>query len=48
MLLEITCEEVETHTHGFVHLEHHMEAQDTEPKQRVEMIADFEQQLLEV
>jgi hypothetical protein len=29
MLLDITCEEVETCTHGIVHLEHHVEAQDS-------------------
>jgi hypothetical protein len=27
MLLNITCEEVETRTHGIVHLEHHLETQ---------------------
>jgi hypothetical protein len=26
MLLDIICEEVETRTHGIVHLEHHVEA----------------------
>jgi hypothetical protein len=26
MLLNITCEEVETRTHGIIHLEHNMEA----------------------
>jgi hypothetical protein len=26
MLLDITCEEVETYTHGIVHLENHEEA----------------------
>jgi hypothetical protein len=25
MLLDITCEEVETHTHRIIHLEHHVE-----------------------
>jgi hypothetical protein len=30
MLLDITREEVETRTHGIIHLEHHMEVQDTE------------------
>jgi hypothetical protein len=48
MLLDITCEEVETCTHGIVHLEHHVEAQDAELKERVEMITDLEQQLLEL
>jgi hypothetical protein len=39
---------VETCTHGIVHLEHHVEAQDTELEERAEMIADLEQQLLEL
>jgi hypothetical protein len=38
MLLDITREEVETRTHGIVHLEHHMEAQDTELEERAEMM----------
>jgi hypothetical protein len=42
MLLNITCEEVETRTHGIVHLEHHVESQDTELDERVEMIAVLE------
>jgi predicted RNase H-like nuclease (RuvC/YqgF family) len=48
MLLDITQEEVETRTHGIIHLEHHMEVQDTELEERVEMIANLEQQLLEL
>jgi hypothetical protein len=48
MLLDITHEEVETRTHGIVHLEHHIEAQDTELEERAEMITDLEQQLLEL
>jgi hypothetical protein len=48
MLLDITCEEVETRTHRIVHLEHHMEAQDTELEERAEMIVDLEQQMLEL
>jgi hypothetical protein len=48
MLLDITREEVETRTHGIVYLEHHMEAQDAELEERVEMITDLEQQLLEL
>jgi hypothetical protein len=48
MLLNITCEEVETRIHGIVHLEHHMEAQDTELEERAEMIVDLEQQMLEL
>jgi hypothetical protein len=42
MLLDITREEVETHTHGIVHLEHHVEAQDAKLEERVEMIVDLE------
>jgi hypothetical protein len=30
MLLDITHEEVDIPTHGIIHLEHHMEAQDAE------------------
>jgi hypothetical protein len=48
MLLDITCEEVETRTHGIVHPEHHVEAQDAEIEERAEMIADLEQQMLEL
>jgi hypothetical protein len=48
MLHNITREEVETRTHGIVHLEHHVEAQDAELEERAEMIADLEQQLLEL
>jgi hypothetical protein len=48
MLLDITREEVETRTHGIVHLEHHMETQDTKLEERVEMITVLEQQLLEL
>jgi hypothetical protein len=48
MLLDITQEEVEIHTHGIVHLEHHMEAQDAELEERAKMIADLEQQLSEL
>jgi hypothetical protein len=48
MLLDITREEVETRTHRIVYLEHHMEVQDVELEERAEMIADLEQQLLEV
>jgi hypothetical protein len=48
MLLDITREEVDIHTHGIVHLENHMEMQDAELKERAEMIADLEQQLLEL
>jgi hypothetical protein len=48
MLLDITHEEAETRTHGIVHFEQHVKAQDTELEERVEMIADLEQQLLEL
>jgi hypothetical protein len=48
MLLDITREEVETRTHGIIHLEHHMEVQDTELEERAETIANLEQQLLEL
>jgi hypothetical protein len=46
MLLNITREEVETHTHGIIHLEHHVEVQDAELEEMAEMITDLEQQLL--
>jgi hypothetical protein len=48
MLLDITRKEVETRTHGIIHLEHHVEVQDVEIEERAEMIADLEQQLLEL
>jgi hypothetical protein len=48
MLLDITREEVETRTHGIIHLENHVETQDAELEERVERIADLEQQLLEL
>jgi hypothetical protein len=48
MLLDITREEVETRTHGIIHLEHHVEVQDAELEERVETIANLEQQLLEL
>jgi hypothetical protein len=35
-------------THGIVHLEHHVETQDAKIEERAEMIADLEQQLLEL
>jgi hypothetical protein len=46
MLLDITSEEVVTRTHGIIHLEHHVEMQDDELEERVEMIANLEKQLL--
>jgi hypothetical protein len=42
LLLDITWEEVETRTHGIIHLEHHVEVQDAELEERVEMIANLE------
>jgi hypothetical protein len=48
MLLDITHEEVDTHTHGIIHLEHHMETQDDELEERVETITNLEQQLLQL
>jgi hypothetical protein len=48
MLLDITHEEVETRTHRIIDLEHHVEVQDTELEERAEMIANLEQQLLEL
>jgi hypothetical protein len=48
MLLDITREEVETHTHWIIHLEHHVEVQDAELEERAETIANLEQQLLEL
>jgi hypothetical protein len=48
MLLDITPEEVETRTHGIIHLEHHVEVQDTKLEDRVEMVTNLEQQLVEL
>jgi hypothetical protein len=48
MLLDITREEVDIHTHRIIHLEHHVEAQDVEHEERAEMITNLEQQLLEL
>jgi hypothetical protein len=48
VLLGITREEAETRIHRILHLENHMEAQDAELEERTEMIADLEQQLLEL
>jgi hypothetical protein len=47
MLLDITHDEVDIRTHRIIHLEHHVEAQDVNVKERAEMIANLEQQLLE-
>jgi hypothetical protein len=48
MLLDITREEVETHTHLIIHLEHHVEVQDAKLEERALTIANLEQQLLEL
>jgi hypothetical protein len=48
MLLDITREEVDTRTHGIMHLEHHMKTQDTELEERVETIFNLKQQLLQL
>jgi hypothetical protein len=48
MLLDITREEVDICTHEIIHLENHVEGQDVLLEERVEVIADLEQQLLEL
>jgi hypothetical protein len=48
MLLHIAREEVDICTHGIIHLENHVETQDVELEERVEIITDLEQQLLEL
>jgi hypothetical protein len=48
MLLDITREEADIRTHGIVHLEHHVEAQYAKLEERAELIANLEQQLLEL
>jgi predicted RNase H-like nuclease (RuvC/YqgF family) len=47
LLLDITREEVEIRTHEIIHLEHHVETQNTVLEARAETIANLEQQLLE-
>jgi hypothetical protein len=42
ILLDITSEEVDTRTHGIIHLEHHVETHDTKLEERVETIANLE------
>jgi hypothetical protein len=42
MLLDITHEEVDIRTHGIIYLENHVETQDAELEERVEIIADLE------
>jgi hypothetical protein len=48
MLLDIAREEVDIRTHRIIHLEHHVEAQDAELEESVEMITNLEQQMLEL
>jgi hypothetical protein len=48
MLLDIAHEELDIRTHRIIHLEHHVEAQDAKLEERVEMITNLEQQLLEL
>jgi hypothetical protein len=48
MLLDITREEVETRTHGIIHLEHHVEVQGAKLEERAETITNLEQHLLEL
>jgi hypothetical protein len=48
MLLDITHEEVDISTHRIIHLEHTVEMQDIELEESAEMIANLEQQLLEL
>jgi hypothetical protein len=43
MLLDITREELDTCTHGIIHLEHHVQMQDAELEERAETIANLEQ-----
>jgi hypothetical protein len=43
MLLDITHEELDTCTHGIIHLEHHVQMQDAELEERAETIANLEQ-----
>jgi hypothetical protein len=48
MLLDITREEVETHTHGIILLENQVETHDFKLEERAERITGLEQQLLEL
>jgi hypothetical protein len=47
-LLDITHEEVDTRTHGIIHLEYHVQTQDAELEERMETITNLEQQLLQL
>jgi hypothetical protein len=42
-IAHIAREEVDTRTHGIVHLENHVETQDAELEERAERITDLEQ-----
>jgi hypothetical protein len=42
---DATREMLDERTHAIIHLEHHIEQQDLELKERAAMIADLEQQL---
>jgi hypothetical protein len=42
MLLDITHEEVDIHTHGIIHPEHHVETQDAKLEDRMETITNIE------
>jgi hypothetical protein len=48
MLFDITREEVETRTHGIIHLENRVETQDAKLEERAERIANLKQHLLEL
>jgi hypothetical protein len=48
MLLDITREEVETRTHGIIHLENHVETRNAELEESPQRINDLEQQLLKL
>jgi hypothetical protein len=48
ILLDNAREEVDIRTHVIIHLENHVETQDAKLEERADMIADLEQQLLEV
>jgi hypothetical protein len=48
MVLNIAHEEVDIRTQRIIHLEHHVEAQDPELEEGVEMITNLELQLLEL
>jgi chromosome segregation ATPase len=46
--VDLAREEVDTHNHANVHLENAIKKEDAELEERVEMIANLEQQLLEL